>query len=37
MLSIAPEQASAHDREIALEAWRLSNQSVREDILKAAQ
>ena len=37
LLTIAPEQASARDREIALEAWRLANQSVHEDILKAAQ
>ena len=34
LLSIAQEQASARDREIALEAWRLSNQSVREGILR---
>ncbi len=37
LLTIAPEQASARDREIALEAWRLSNQSVREGILKGVQ
>ena len=34
VLTIAQEQASARDREIALEAWRLSNASVREGILR---
>ena len=36
-LTIAEEHAEARDREIALEAWRLSNASVREGILKPAQ
>ncbi len=34
VLMIAQEQAGARDREIALEAWRLSNASVREGILR---
>ena len=34
VLAIAQEQASARDREIAIEAWRLSNASVREGILR---
>ncbi len=33
LLIIAQEQTSARDREIALEAWRLSNAGVREGIL----
>jgi hypothetical protein len=37
LLSIAQEHAAAGDREIALEAWRLSNESVREGILRGAQ
>ena len=36
VLTIAQEQASARDREIALEAWRLSNASVREGILRTS-
>ena len=36
MLLIAQEQTSARDREIALEAWRLSNASVREGILHSS-
>jgi len=34
VLAIAQEQSSVRDREIALEAWRLSNASVREGILQ---
>jgi hypothetical protein len=34
MLSIVPIHASAREREVALEAWRLSNQTVREGMLQ---
>lgn len=37
LLTISPEHTTAHDREIAVEAWRLSNDSVREGIVKGAQ
>jgi hypothetical protein len=35
VLTIAQEEASTRDRGIALEAWRLSNASVREGILRS--
>jgi hypothetical protein len=36
-LTIAPEHTSARDREVAMEAWRLSNESVREGIVKSTR
>ena len=36
VLLIAQEPSSARDREIALEAWRLSNASVREGVLRSS-